>query len=125
MSLITRLFGRLADVIRATLAPARSPVLLLAVVGTLLAIAWAGWQVTAAAYGGTDAELVRGSLGSRVALAALAMAGLFGALRLFDWLGGVRFGAVLQSLALVPQAQAIYYGLRFVAVAMLLGLLLG
>lgn len=125
MTWIARMITRLAAAVRVAMAPPRSPVLLIAVVGTLLAMAWAGWQVTAAAYGGADAELVRGSLGSRLALAALALAALFGCLRLFDHLGGVRFGRVLDSLALVPMAQAIYYGLRLLGVALLLGLLLG
>jgi len=97
---------------------------LVAVIAVLALAAWQFWRVAAAAYG-AEAGLVQGSLGSRLAVAALAMAALFATLRLFDWIAGRRFAGVLETVTMVPMATAVYYGARFLGVALLLGQILG
>lgn len=98
--------------------------LLVLVVATLLAAAWQFWELATRAYG-NEAGLVQGSLGSRLAVATLAMAALFATLRIFDWIAGRRFDDTLTAITMQPMASAVYYGARFLGVALLLGFLLG
>ena len=112
------------DRIRALFAAQRSPLWII-VVATLLSLAWYLWRTAAAAYQPADAVLVQGATSGRLALTALGLALLFGALRVFDALGGTRFTQVLRQLEMVPMAQAVYYAARFVGIALLIGLLLG
>lgn len=61
----------------------------------------------------------------RLILAVMGMAGIVLGLRLYNRLTGDRFDAALAGIVADPGAASHYYGLRFIGICLLFGLVMG
>jgi len=66
-------------------------------------------------------EVIITSSGLTLAFAVLAIIGVLLVLRLFDWVTGTPFESTREVIQADAKAAAIYYGLRFFGVCMLVG----
>lgn len=70
-------------------------------------------------------EVIFVSTALDIGLALVALALLWGVFRLLDHAAGRKWWEVSDTILRDPLAAAVYYGLRFIGAATLMGLLLG